>query len=387
MAYGNAVKLLYEVMKICTYAYAIAFLLLLVGACKKVELPEPIEEEPVFFSELRLGDQRLNLAAGQNDYELVTRYAKSDQNVLTFAGVFKRKDCPSLRCAKSLRFVIRDIQLYDAGNFNVDQSIKPSNIYGFNWAHHRDSLHVRFQVDSIFRRGYQLKWRFMNNTQDQTNANLLNVQLDRSVEYQVALHAVRGNLRSSQLQTIDLEEGGCSAIIQTQEKNRLAVKARGKEPFTYRWKNLRDTSRVIAVNLQPNDVREYEVTVTDARGCQSVAAISSHVLGVATSVDHNRSVGFELAGREHISNRDKLALQRVTVEYLNQDLKSFSSHKFSQPDRASFEIMSVTDFQDDELGQKTKKIQAKLSCLLYGQNVNDVIPLEGTVTFAVAYPD
>ncbi len=364
--------------------HVLVLLLFLISACNKIDVPEPKEEEPVFQSHLKLGDRSLNLAAGQNNYELVTRFNKTEQ-VMTFMGIFKPKDCPSLKCAQSLRFLIRDVKPYDRTTFNADESIRPRT-HPFGWLHHRDSVKVQFLADSSFRQGYKIEWQILDQMSSQDHA-ATQVILDRSKHYKIGVRAVRGVFESSQVQTVDLANGGCQAFIQVRDRDKLAVVAKGKEPFRYQWSHHDDTSRIVSTSISSNEHREYRVTVTDARGYQSVASVNNQILRLTNADVVPSSINFRIASREHLSNRDPMGFRNVIVEYFDRDLQSFSSLKFSQPAQANFKILAVSDFNDNPEGQKTKKIEARLSCHLFGSNVNDFIPLEGRVVFAVAYPD
>jgi len=361
----------------------LVLILCVVAGCKKVEIPEPKEEKPVFFSDLKLGDRSLNLVAGQENIQLETRFAKDEKGIITFIGVFRPKDCPSLRCPQSMRFAIRDFQLFNPNAFRVENALKPAQ-YGYSWFHHRDSVNVVFEVDSIINNGTKIEWNFDQNRVHLDNRRLAEVVLSRSRSYKIELKTKLGNFTSRQVQTINLQEGSCRAVIRVDGK-KLAVRTSGKEPFKFHW-NTGETTRVISLDRTSTDLSNFAVTVTDVRQCESISEIDARII-MASNADRITAANFNVKKSEHLRTNDPLQFGQAAVEYINAAGDSFSSQRFSQPVESEFKVLSVSDFTDNEQGQRTKKIELQLSCLLYGNSVDQAIQLSGKVTMAVAYPD
>ena len=358
-------------------------LTLLTVGCEKVSLPDPVEEVPIFTSKLSLGDQTLDLAAGRENYELATRFNKDDKGVVTFLGILKPKDCrDNNRCPQSLRFAIRDQSIFDPATFRVDQALKVRN-YAYSWNHHRDSVQVALVVDDLSPNLSQVpaQWDFGQARvlkQDHRGALLA---IDRTQTYRISYTITRGNLLSQQVQTVNLTEGGCRCVIATNGKE-ISVRAMGEAPFQYQWSTGDTTQTLVRANAS---VRKFEVTVTDAKGCVSKAALSPSIASV--DVTNFSSVSFDIKKQGHVATLDRLQLGQVVIEYIDRNQQTFSSQRFSQPEDSYFNITDVSEFEENAAGQRTKKLQIELSCLLFDASVDNHRPLMGKATIAVAYPD
>ena len=83
--------------------------ILLWNACTPVELPNGVQEDPVFFVDMFTpqDSQRYQWVAGLNDQYLFTQVGISDvigDTVLQASGVFSDRLCPVGNCPNSLRF-------------------------------------------------------------------------------------------------------------------------------------------------------------------------------------------------------------------------------------------------------------------------------------------
>ena len=362
--------------------FLLFLLTLSVVGCEKVTLPEPVEEVPIFTSRLSLGDQTLDLAAGRENYELATRFSKDDAGVVTFLGILKPKDCDNNRCPQSLRFAIRDQAIFDPLTFRVDQALKVRS-YAYSWNRHRDSVQVALVVDELPPNLSLIpaQWDFGQARvlkQDHRGAILA---IDRTQTYRIGYTITRGNLLSQQVQTVNLTEGGCRCVIATNGKE-IGVRAMGEAPFKYEWSTGDTTQTLIRANAS---VRKFEVTVTDANGCVSKAALSPSIASV--DVANFSSVSFDIKKQGHVASLDRLRLGQVVIEYIDRKQETFSSQRFSQPEDSYFNITNVSEFEENEAGQRTKKLQIELSCLLFDSSTDKHRPLMGRATIAVAYPD
>ena len=62
----------------------------------------------------------------------------------------------------------------------------------------------------------------------------------------------------------------------------------------------------------------------------------------------------------------------------------YTSNNTLQPSSSKFQIISVTDYQNNENGQQTKKIHLKFSCMVYNGSVS--MPINNAETIiSVAY--
>ena len=75
------------------------------------------------------------------------------------------------------------------------------------------------------------------------------------------------------------------------------------------------------------------------------------------------------------------------VEYVNEDGFSFRSDLRPQSDESQFEILEISDFEDNENGEKTRQLKVRFNCVLYGENDLSMNFENAEVVMAVAYPE
>jgi hypothetical protein len=132
------------------------------------------------------------------------------------------------------------------------------------------------------------------------------------------------------------------------------------------------------------DLKEINVRVTDSQNCISEASI-----GYRNPMANDAVCRTDFAYKSQpLQNRDKIQFGKIIVEMINQDGTKFQSDLFQQPATAYFDILEISDFQENERGQKTKKLKISLSLLLFNHTaISDGLKLEGSCTIAVAYPN
>ena len=73
------------------------------------------------------------------------------------------------------------------------------------------------------------------------------------------------------------------------------------------------------------------------------------------------------------------------IQYTDSNGAVYRSDLQQQPNSNSFVITSVEDYENNENGDKTKKLHVSSNCILYNLNGNTLnFPFEGVI--AVAYP-
>lgn len=362
------------------------FFLMAIISCEKVDVPDPVEvsdTEPVFYSELNIGDSQFNASAGIDDYIMDTGFEQDPaSSSIKLIGYLRHKNCTGGDCSNSLKIVLSD-RLITNANFNIDQFLS-RNTFSYAATYSRDSAIVRFKpLLPELTDATALTWRF-NDEKEVPNQRILEKILNRRDNYLLRLSLNQHSCQSSQLQTINLTTGGCSSRIRLSDR-KAVVTSTGIPPFKYQWSNgLRDSVvalEVIAASVSKN----LEVKVTDSAGC-----ISEVSLGISPGSTDSQlcQTTFEYDSRFlQINNRENLA-KVVYVEIVDNNGVAFRSNGFEQPRDAEFKIIEVTDFENNTKGQRTKKIKAAIKCLLSAEDTPEKeIKLSGTVVFAVAYPD
>ncbi len=380
MVFGSVGVILSEVMKIYQqYLFLVTTLAFMVGACEKVDVPEPEDERPVFFSKLQVGGDPIDLVAGEGDYFMDATFVQ-DSGTIDFVGILRPKDCITRLCPGSLRIGIRHVDRFDHSGIDVGASLQPKTV-DFAYKFRSDSALVRFTIANPSTDAAQkLSWSL-----DQLTGStkpLLTTKMIRDRDYRVGLQINQRGCTSRQVQTIRLPEGGCRSKIKINSNNLLSVRSNGTPPLTYNWMN---QSKDSVFQLRPATANMREniwVRVTDARGCVSESEIGFNSL----SKDQYCIADFTYE-TERIVNRDHFQLGKVTIDYVSEDGVVFTSNYLQQPTTSIFEISSVEDFKANNLGQPTKKIKLNFSALLFAARNDQTLEMQGETVFAVAYPE
>jgi len=134
------------------------------------------------------------------------------------------------------------------------------------------------------------------------------------------------------------------------------------------------------------------VAVADAEGCTAGAGYSTFwnpgVIGTYCSARFSYQVT-EVMQVDSIPVviQDSLQLSTMVVEYTDAAGKLFSS-AFAPQSNANtyFEILSVEDYDDNENGEKTKKLSLRFACRLWNANGSFIELQNGEAVMGVAYP-
>lgn len=358
---------------------------ILVFGCQKVDVPDPVEvpdASPVFYSELNLGDASFNAQAGVDDFIMDASFSRNQMDgSIDLIGELKPRSCSSLNCAKSLKIIIRDRPVAGV-DFDVDQLLSRNSL-PFPARFSRDSAVVRFKpVLPDLMEATAFTWR-INDEREIHNQRIVERVLSRTGDYLVKLSLNQQSCQSSQLQTIHLTRGGCSSRIRIDGRKAI-VTSTGVPPFKYQWSDGSQDSVIILDATTVSNTKKLEVKVVDSRGCVSQVA-----LGIGPGIGNDRfcQTIFEYESRYlEIKNRDRSP--GVYLEIVDEQGNIYRSDGLEQPGQATFSILEVSDFERNGNGQKTKKIKARIKCMLSARDVPEKeIELSGQIVFAVAYPD
>lgn len=359
---------------------------LFLGACNKIDVPEPIEEAPVFYTDLRAGDIDLNLSAGRDNYLMEANFrVENNTRILDLIGVLRPADCTARLCPGSVRISLRNSTLFNPGTFDVDELFS-KNQFNYAWNVNRDSALVVFMPDISSNDITTISWLFEDGRgKEEHNKKVVEKVLKINQDYRMRLEIRQRSCTSSQTQTINLGSQGCKTNIGIRDRKLGARTPQGQAPFKYQWSNGSSDSTILLSALTAVDMRNnISVTVTDSRGCVSEASIG-FTPGMAN--DSHCTSNFTYS-RKFSENQDKLQLGSSVIEVINRDGSIYRSDVFRQPSSSSFQIIEIADFQDNERGQKTKKLKINLNAHLFeNSDAAQLLELKGICVIAVAYPD
>jgi hypothetical protein len=388
---GMARHLLYKMKmdRLINMVCCIGLITILVG-CNKIDVPEPVKEDPVFYFNFNVDNSNANLAAGQANYFMDANYEINSNGILHLIGTLKPKDCRNL-CPGSLRIVIRDIRKFDPDRFNITQTLRPKH-YGYVWNLRRDSVVIHFKNNSRSETPFKSIWNLGNGLT--VTQNHVTATYGRKA-FRVALNVFnQAGCESVQVQSFDTENGYyCRSFIVPGESNNqrvLKVRSFGEAPFTYKWNNGSTDSLIMLNSITSTSLRrKYGVTVTDPNGCESVSGFDLTKANTDVNSLKDICVADFSSKLELVPNTtNALGTGLISIDFMNKDGVLFTSKNFRQPNDAFFEVLSVEDFEKNEKNQSVKKIGIRFSCNLHSPETDRDIMIRNAKGFmAVAYPD
>lgn len=389
--------------------YNLLIIIALATGCNKVEL-DPVDGDPVFTASFDLAGTSHEWLAGVDDYYMFSSFEKDAQDVYEFSGSFAKKDSIG---GETLTFHIRDYQQVFQGLPNVDETFLTNTNFAFASMSGTDTIWQQ-QVDTL---GWSVVfdasasiipnspvayiWSYGDNTSFssdlQTSAHFYTQLPSQPVTLTVSTPScsasvtkqlnVLGSNTSCELDfDISLPNPSDSGIVVQ------ASLVNGLAPFSYVWS---DSSTADSLWIQSNfGPVSASVTVTDAAGCTVSGSISTMLVQgifppLCVAKFSNSPAIPDTATTlviDTIIVGDMLQFSRVKVEYTDLSGRFFSSFFQSQPSSSFLKILDVEDYDDNEKGEKTKKLTLEYACRLWDEQGNHIDIENGKAVIAVAYP-
>ncbi|MCR9288846.1 MAG: hypothetical protein NXI23_15835 [Bacteroidetes bacterium] len=387
------------------FKYTFLVVLLIIGSCNKIELPAEEMDEVVFNISADSDIGSLNMEAGMDNFVLFPEYFVDNQDVLTFVANFQKDDC-QVNCEEKLVFKIRDKQQTIGGNTDIDNAIQV-DFYNFEVPLEDtlfyDSLVPKMVLDldasnskteNSFENIYT--WSFDNglvtsfiNEPNFNEIDLSNFSPNQPFNVQLDLATNGGQgcqsfqKQNLQFQNINKE---CSVSIQKDTSDTLtAILGSSTPPHLFFW-NTNDTAQTIPINP---GIDEYSVIYIDGNGCKSSAGIT---LGPG-----NEACSAQFSASFRMSNDtfpvmdiepNFFEFSKVIIEYTTEDGTFYSSEKGAQNgSNLYFEVLSVEDYEDSQIGQKTKKLAIRFACQLFNEEGAFFEFSNGEGIIGMAYPN
>ncbi|MFK7773626.1 MAG: hypothetical protein AB8F94_15860 [Saprospiraceae bacterium] len=391
--------------KALIYIFIIVFA---IGGCKKVDLEEVPSGDPVFITNATLDGVQLNLVAGDDNFYMFSEFSKDNFDVHTMTGRFaKDTNCQS-DCEESLSFSIRssfpdsisnipfdiDLAILEGVNLNYFTDNSSSSIgYNYSFSAEYFDFISSSQADSFYWEISSDSFSLNSFSDSFTFTYLGNTDID-----------VRLEITSS---------GGCTSYIQKTipvgllddcdfliniESDSLNF------PMFYLTPTFVNNATLpinwINFNNPFGDTLIIDTTfVLPQSGLFELIASSGNQqcvvqLGICPEISPNLSFpeSFSFPKINYtvdpfiIGNPDQ-QLSAVTIEY--QDATGIYSSKFagnSDPNN-TFTITKIEDYDNNENGEKTKKLTIDYNCILGEEGSGDTKNITGTAEIAVAYPN
>lgn len=361
-------------MKALKYFVVLIFLGV-VFSCHKKEYPKEliVENSAVYYSRLLIDNKPVVLQAGIDGYYMYSSYKLDSSFVYGFIADLKKADCSN--CTNSLKIQINDYQVSFSNTVSrIDSSLR-QDFYPLLAGNSVASYSVQFH--GIDDNTYSYKWDF-------GKGNILYgqdpvVTFDRAGAYNVCLTTQsNNNYISSLCNRENFDTKGFRAAITAQDSsftnaiNFSSTIINGKGPYQYLWNfgnGTTSTQSAKTCHYKYRGANTVTLRVVDAYGDTAYAKYNAK-----TSTDNS-----SFLANYSVTKVTKLppapALSQIIITWADENGVMYTSNSPLQPSTSSFEILSVNNNDNNEIGQPTKKVTAKFNCRLYNGNkyitVND----------------
>lgn len=362
----------------------VVVIFLLVSSCTKKKYPESkVLNEVEFFLKANINNRDYFYKAGLENYQIYPGYTQATSGLYSFTGEFKLNDCAGL-CAGSIKLQINDVRYTNQGaHVDISAALSPRK-----YSYQAPDYEVKFK-SSYNKQALRYEWDF-GDGEKSSEINPVHVYKNKGV-YNTRLIITGSNLCSStirgQVNVGFTDKITYVNIIRSSINGKsIAFLPRitgGKAPYTYLW-NFGDgiTSNISEPIHAYNYEGSYPVVlrVVDANKDTTYAYYNA----VTQSDLSSCAANYELEYANKVSSASDDDFSQVLVTWVNESGALFESKKATQTTASNFEILSVEDYENDENGNRLKKIKVKFSCFLQGSS-DPVFVNDAEAVIAVAY--
>ena len=348
---------------------ALILLIVIMGtSCTKKEYPKSTTINDVeFFLKATINNKDYLYQAGINNYRAYPTYSQSANGLYNFGGEFKLTDCGG-NCPGSIKIQINDSKLTAQ---NAPSNINNSTFLG-KLNYKTPANQVKFE--STFNKYAETYFWEFGDGETSTEANPIHTYKNKG-KYNTRLTISDSNYcQSTIIGELKLGYYDSSSytnikrtVVSSKIHNFQAQVNRGKTPLTYLWDFGDGKTSTIPSPIHSYLIEgSYPVTlrIIDANNDTSYTYYNSVTLAYTSSCAANYSVDF-INYVPAVSDNDFL---QVSVTWIDEAGNLFLSKNAIQPATSEFQILSVEDYENDENGNRVKRIKLKFSCALKGNN-------------------
>jgi hypothetical protein len=381
-------------LKIAVFLFIISMFLI---TCKKEHIqPSATNGTPIFYFNGTVNGSPVSIDAGVSNYYMYSSYTQGANGLYSFIGNLQQVSGTK----SSIEFIINDNRLLsiggsetniaaslDTGSYNyyyVGGIPQDSAIFKPSWGTAKPSSYTYNFGDGIKYTGtgnpitYWHIYSHPGNNYKTSLSVLFTDGITDSSSNPLTLHTSGAILTDSVQETIagNVVTFKCKAMG-------------GSGPYRYMW-NFGDSSSIssgLDSSSSPTASHTYDTSFTGVYQAlvkvydASNDSIYSYV-SAATSTNSKHLVNYYIPYVYSVPN--KLGLSNVTIVYTDPSGQIYTTKDSIQSAGSNFQIVSVSNYQNNENNQTTKMLHVKFNCTLYNGS-NSITIKNGDAVIAVAY--
>lgn len=373
-------------------------MLLVATGCKKTPIEQPMTATPDLRGSGLINDEPFEVAAGVNNFYMEASYERNPEGVNEFVGEFKKDNGEST----ALKIVIQD----DERRLPVEPvSVDVAMTEGF----------YDFKTDEVEIDPFQLQFyslAYADGDHDYLwELDGEELPANPSPEFPIVSFE---EYTDFDIYVMVSDDSGCSDTLVQDINQNMAPDAYTpyfKVPFKkefltgggvrfYYPGDVEQTTQIKwdvsedGQNSTVNDAPEYTHYFTGDgphRVAMNVIMEDGHAFKYVENVAPFQNTCAASIQYEAVPvNPDAVDVSQVLVEYVDEEGNEFSSFSPTEEENAdrSFEILSVTDYNNTDDGLETRKVNVRFTCTLYNvNNPDDTMRIEDFTGFiAVSFP-
>lgn len=357
-------------MKNYTYTILAFTVLLLFASCEKQEFKGNIGT-PVFMAEIPfVNDDDFQVVAGDDLYYMFASHQEVENSTI-HSGLFGKEDICEEDCAEN--FAIKIVN-----NEGVQESIGVGN-YDF-YSLPKDGFKHNFELISTDPEVLDWAvWRVGDENYFDQQSISFNSDNDAVSQDNIQLlYDVPGQFIARIERPVLPMNVNCSLSLKlTREVNEgIFLELNTGSPYTFvSWSN-GENSKKIKVDFQHQN---YTANVFDASGCQTKVIVHFKTKNI------EKEYSLTLKQNSFMFSTPENAERSVIIEYTDGDGVFYTTSVLGQILPFDFEVVKVEEYETNELGQPTWKIDSRFDCILFGENGATKRIKDGKAVFAVSY--
>lgn len=381
-------------------------LLLLVGSCQKVPLPEPNIGDPVFTFSGDLNGSSKTFAGGVDSFYMYSSYSVDDFSIYSFTGKWAIEENSQFESPESFSITLRDQEINEEGFF-TDEGLE-SSLLRDNFNYSLSDSSGQIQAFNIFLSNQSFSSDEMSyswTVSTPSNGNIIEdsgeanpfFQIPAFENVEICLNAStetnQGATFATHCRNIQLDDFTCEIDFELDFAgidSLAGLNALVMDAIQYEWTINGGTTNNMESFQTLDSTGYYCVFISDENEKTCELCIDIDELGGFNGQELNLPIytvakfGYEI---EPVFGGSAFDYSTVQIEYVSPDGVVYRSSDGPQnPDTTFFQVIEMSEYDLNELGQRTKKLTVQFDCTLYSPNQESIQINNANAIIAVAYP-